>query len=186
MALQGLQSEEEILPRLQAAKAEGYREAESRSMAQVRAALENIEKVVDEISKFRRELFKECDRDVFELVGVIAKKVVLKELSLNPDLLKDIVQKSLSLLEKEKQVVLQLNPQDLEFFKKAKPDFLETYKGIEELGFEVDSRIPSGGLIAKSKKIELDINAASMVDHILSQVKNVRSEISASNNEGDV
>jgi flagellar assembly protein FliH len=91
MALQGLQSEEEILPRLQAAKAEGYREAESRSMAQVRAALENIEKVVDEISKFRRELFKECDRDVFELVGVIAKKVVLKELSLNPDLLKDIV-----------------------------------------------------------------------------------------------
>ena len=123
IGLAGTLTEEETNERLAAAKLEGFREAEAKLAGPLRTALENLEKVLDEISQFRRELFKESEVDVVELVRSISKRVVMKELAVTPELMKTVVEKALSVLEKQKKVSLQISAADFNFYQKAKPDF---------------------------------------------------------------
>ncbi|MDB5038231.1 MAG: Flagellar assembly protein FliH/Type secretion system HrpE [Bacteriovoracaceae bacterium] len=185
IGLEGALSEDEIKTGLAGARAEGAREAETRLMAPLRAALENIEKILDEISQFRRELFKESEEDILELVRTVSKRVIAKEVSLNPDLMKDVVGKALTHLEKQKRISIHANPSDFEFYHKAKEDFLNKFKGIEELEIGVDPDVPKGSVNIRSKTVELDLRLDAMVDHLLTQVAAAKTEIGKTNDEGD-
>jgi len=139
-------------------KREGYVEAEKKLGAPLRGSLENVEKILDEISHFRRELFKEAEGEVLELIKAVGKKVFAKEISFDPNALKGIVEKALEILEKQKKIVLQINPSDYQFFVRAKADFLEKFKGIEELELLYDSQVQPGTVVLKSKTVQLDVN----------------------------
>ncbi len=184
--IEGAQSEEEVAAQMATAKAQGYREAEQRLVQPLRAGLENVERILDELSKFRRELFKDAEADVLSMVQTIAQRVVMKELELKPELMKGVVEKAISHLEKQRHLVLRINPADFETYQRAKPDFLEKFKGLEDLGVEVDAQIPRGSVILKSKVIELDVNLASMVDHLMTQIKASKIDVSKTNDEGDL
>lgn len=186
MNIEGSLSEEEIETRLAAARAEGYREAEQRLGQPLRQSLENVERILDELSRFRRELFKESENDVLDLVTHLAKKVVLKELSLSPEIMKSIVEKALGHLEKQKRLSLQVNSVDFDFYQRAKPDFLSKLKGLSELSIEVDSQIEPGSAVVKSQSLEIDLSLDAMVDQIMSQIQAARVEVSKTNDEEDL
>jgi flagellar biosynthesis/type III secretory pathway protein FliH len=185
MAMEGSLTEEELAQRLAQAKAEGYREAEARMITPVNAALENIERVLDELSHFRRELFKESEEDIIELIRGISKRICLKESSVTPDLMKDIVAKAISILERQKKVSLQINSADFEFYTRAKPDFIQRFKGLEELDITVSPDVPQGSVGVRSKTLELDVRLEAMVDHLLEQVRSAKVEVNQVNDEGD-
>lgn len=185
IATQGSLTEEEIQQRMAQAKAEGAREAEVRMIQPLQAALENVERILDELSQFRRELFKESEADILELIRSISKKVCLKETSLTPDLMKEIVAKAISLLERQKKVSLQIHPGDFEFYTRAKPDFVQRFKGLEELDITVNPDVEQGTVSVRSKTLELDVRFDAMVDHLLQQVQNARVEVNQVNDEKD-
>lgn len=186
MVTEGFISEEELSDKLAEAQRNGARDAERRLMGQLNSALQNLETILDELSHFRRDLFKESQADVLDLISAVSKKIIAKELSLNSDLLKSIVEKALLILEKEKRVNLVLSPLDLDIFERAKPGLLEKYKGLEDLGIQVDSRLPAGRVLAKTQRMEVDISPEAMTDQLLSQIKKSTEPVTSTNNPEDV
>jgi flagellar biosynthesis/type III secretory pathway protein FliH len=182
---EGTLSQEEMDHHLAQARAAGQQEAEARIIAPLNAALQNIEHVLDELSQFRRELFKESEADILELVQAIAKRVCMKELSIAPEMMKEIVAKAISLLERQKKVSLQINSADFEFYSRAKPDFIQRFKGLEELDITVSPDVAPGTVSVRSKSLELDVRLEAMVDHMLSQIKSSKTEVNQANNDGD-
>ena len=164
---------------------EGMKEAEKRLTAPIRAALENLESILDEFSVFRRDLFKESSEEIVELVRKLSKRVVHKKLSLNEEILKELVNKGLEYLERQKKVTVRLNTANHQMFVKAKPDFLEKFKNIEELDLLVSSEVPQGSAILETKTCELDIKLEDMVDHVLAQAVKGQSKPDQVNSEED-
>ncbi len=185
LVAEGSISEEELEQQKILARREGAKEAEIKLLASVQGVVQHLERIVDELSQFRRDLFKEAESEIMQLIYVICRKVVGKELSLKPELLQEIVGKALMSLEREKKVILQFNPQDLEWIRKARPDFLEKVKGLEEISFDIDSSLEPGHILAKTKRVELDLSSEAIVDHIVQQMQLAREEIKQTNDEGD-
>jgi len=169
----------------QEGRQQGVAEAEKRLTQPLQTALQNLEGVLDEVSRFRRELFKEAEVEVIELVRYISKKVLGKELSLNADLLKDLVEKGLEIVEREKQLSIQFNPADLKTFQKAKQDFLQKFSTASEMRFMADSNIPAGTAMIRTENIQVDVDVQKMVDHLLEQVQQSKMSDREANDEGD-
>lgn len=188
-SVDGTFTQSEVDQMLMAAKQEGRRdgikETEAKMAAPLRMALENVESVLDELSRFRRDLFKESEVEIIELIRSLTKKIVAKELAIDPTLIKGVVEKGLEVLEKQKHLYLQFSAKDFEIFSRAKEDFMSRFKGLTDLELSVDPSLEAGSAIVKSKTSEVDVNLEHMVDHLLNQITKAKESATEVNDEGD-
>jgi len=167
------------------AKAEALQEAEKKLKSPLQNALGKLEGILDEISQFRRELFKESESDIIELVRRISKRILLQELRTQPEILTQIVQTALEHLGKEDLIVMVFNPQDKSLFDSAKDGFLKDLKNKSEIEFQTDAQIPSGSALLKTETKEVDVRLEEMVDQILGYIDESRSDPQEPGDEGD-
>lgn len=187
--LQGALDESEVSALVeqakQAGRAEGQRDAERKMLASVNQGLQSVEGVLDELSKFRRELFKEAEEEVLEFVRLMAKKVISKELSLAPEMLKTMVAQAIDLVEREKRISISFNPSDLNIFATAKEDFLKQLPQGTELRVIPDPKIRIATAFIKTETLQVDVSVESMIDQMMSQVQQAKSVGEDVNKEGD-
>ena len=187
--VEGTYTQKELEEYIEKARQEGRRqgaqETESRMTQPLRAALENVETLMDELSRFRRELFKEAEVEVLELIRAVCKRILNRELQIQPEQLKEIVAKAVELIERQRKVFIRISPLDLQIFSEAKKDFLERFKGLEEVEVHADSSLSKGQAFVKSKTVEVDVNIENMVDHLLQKLTSVQTAANEVNEEKD-
>lgn len=160
-------------------------EVEARLKEPLKKGLENLESILDEISAFRRELFREAEEEVVTLIQKLAKKILGAELKSDTAHLLEIVQKGLMVTEKEKFIQLYIHPQDAEFFRSAKPDFIQKFHNISEIEIIEDANVDSGGVVLKTQTRQLDMTLDQMVDHLINRVQDAVRETKETGDEGD-
>lgn len=118
--------------------------------------IQRLEKALADLANLRQKELKELEQQVIELSFTIAKKVVMKELSINPDIVTDIVREALTRLQKTGQVIIKIHPSLNEIFQKNKPQLLNTYPDIV---FELDSKLSLYGtqVIGPEESVIIDI-----------------------------
>lgn len=166
-------------------RVKALQEAEGKLKQPLRQGLENIEGVLDDLSQFRRELFKEVEVEVVELVRKIAKRVLLRELNTDPAVLTEIVKKSLEEVEKAKEILIVFSPEDEKVFQSAKPDFAEKLRGREDIQLLSDAQVPGGRALVKTQSKEIMISVEDMVDEILNRIREVNQNPKEPGDEGD-
>ena len=189
MRVEGTYTHQEVEMAKQTAHQEGIQvgmqQAEAQLVAPLRTAVENMENVLDELSRFRRELFHESEQEILDFIRLVSKRVLGRELKLDPEALKAVVTQALSLLEKQKRISIEFHPDDASMFQHAKPDFLERFKGIEDLEVHQDAQVPAGSAILKTRNVEMEVNFSSMVDHLLEQIQIAKIAAKEVNDEED-
>jgi len=166
-------------------KREGFEEARTQLNGPLRDGLQTVETILDEASKFRRELFKESEEEILDLIRAICKKVLGREVSIDPNTLKDIVVQALKHLEHQKKVQVRLNRDDLERFQSVKEDFLKELRGLEELEFIADEAQAAGTASLKTATTTVDVRLDETVDQLLNSIRQEAKGSSQVNDEGD-
>jgi len=149
------QKVEEALAR---GKAMGAAEAEQKLRVPLDQALQNLEGVLDDLGSFRRELFKEVENEVLELLRIIAKRVLSAELSLKPELLSEIIAKAMHAFEEASLIKLDLNPQDQASL---------SVKPSEKVKISAQTDIPRGRAFIATDRKGLEVSIDQMVDQLL-------------------
>ena len=116
---------------------------------------------------------------------LLAKKVFAKEVSLAPELLKTMVERSLDLIEKEKRINIAFNPSDFSIFQSAKDDFLKQLPNATEMRILQDPKIPAGSAYIKTETLQIEVSVESMVDELLNQIQQAKITGQDVNKEGD-
>jgi flagellar assembly protein FliH len=102
----------------QAAYEEGFRQGQKDGQEVGRRGLEEIiqrvENLLSDLIKEKEALYHQRERDLVELVRLIGRKVVGRELALHPDAIRDLVASGFENLSQAEQVKLWVNPQDYE------------------------------------------------------------------------
>jgi len=160
-------------------------EVEQRMRAPVQQSLTNLEGVLDEVSKFRRELFKESEAEIIDLVQRICRKVLGQEMKTSPEMLTQIVSQGIEIIEKEKFVTVMVNPQDLQMFLKAKPDLTAKFKDRSEIEIRPDNLVAAGTAQLQTETRQIDVNVEAMVDEVMGAIQQQVQEIKETGDEGD-
>lgn len=120
--------------------------------------LSRIERMVREIEEYRIRIIEEIEPQLLGLSSEIAKKVILEELSMKPEVIVGIVKEAMRKLERTGPVTIKMHPGVHELFKRLKPQLLEIHP---EIIFDLDPSFAANGqvVIGASEEIVTDIDS---------------------------
>ncbi len=130
-------------------EAQAYKEEEGR-----RGYQEGFEKgkaeVTELLLKARQEyanLIQSAETDIVKLALRIAKKIIGREIKINPKTILDIVSQALTTVRQQKEIIIKVNPEDLEYLIKNKDRLLGLLGKAKDIDIRGDHSIKRGGCI---------------------------------------
>lgn len=106
--------------------------------------LQRLEKFIADLAEFHSKELKKVEKQVLELSVAIARRIVLKELSLNPDIIVNIIREALMRLQRTGQIRIRIHPSLQEVLSKNNANLTDI---APDLIFELDNQLPLYGAI---------------------------------------
>lgn len=132
--------------RYQEEKERGYQEG----LAQAKA--EYLEKLMT-LKREREEMFKNAEGDMIQLVSEVIEKVLGE--AIEKGSIVAVVKHALSQLQ-GRQVIVRVNPTDIQHLKVNQPQFVELVGQSRSLSFQEDETVEAGGCIVETEVGTLD------------------------------
>lgn len=176
------EAEDKIEQEKEAAKKEGfekgYQEGQTagekeayQAKSEEIAAL--INQLAQKVSNFNSKLearIPKLEEEVLLLVRKISEKVITKELSLNQEVIKDIIQQAMNSVNQGEKIKVKINPDYIENFNECRKELLENNDLAQEIKIISDSSIDSAGCIIETDFGGIDATVASQIDEIEAKV----------------
>lgn len=108
---------------------------------------EHVVKLEKEIENVHKEL-----QDLIIPVALkAAKKIVGREIELNPEAIVDIVSSNLKAVSQHKKITIYVNKKDLDIIEKNRPRIKEVFESLESLSIRERNDIEPGGCIIETE-----------------------------------
>jgi len=130
--------------------------------------LDALESLIREMKTIKEQTIKKLEPQVLELAIAIAKRIVIDELTIQPDIIVKIVKESLKKLEKTGKITIKINDFYYDLFIKKKPELVEIYSNIV---FEVEPSFPLTRVLVTGALEEIVVDIEEMVKNIAEQIK---------------
>lgn len=140
----------------QEGRARGQEEASREMEGRLGAAIEAFRKAGDEVLHLRRQLVERQEKEMVELALAIARKVIHREITQDPETTQSIVKAILQETVDREEILVRLNPEDHEAALKCRAELMASADGIRKLSIERDPNVPRGGVLVESRSGEMD------------------------------
>ena len=108
---------------------------------------ERLENIVKELVRLRKETIQEIEPQCVELAVSIARKIILRELAMDPDGIVEITKEALMRIERTGQIVIKINSSLYDLFMKHNPEILNIHPDVV---FDIDPSAPLHGSVVMS------------------------------------
>ena len=132
--------------------------------------LDGIESLIKEMKVIKKETIKKLESQVLDLAITIAKKIVIDELTIQPDVIVRIVKESLKKLEKTGTIKIKINASYYDLFIKKKPELLEMHSDVV---FEVEPSFSLTRILVTGPLEEIVVDIEEMVKDIIEEIKGI-------------
>lgn len=106
--------------------------------------LDKVEGLIRELTTLKSAIIKEVEPQCVELALSLARKILVRELAVNPDELVKMAKEGLLRLERTGQITIKVNPALYDFFTKHKPELVRIHPDIV---FDADPSVSKFGTI---------------------------------------
>lgn len=129
--------------------------------------MDKLEAVLGELTYIKDNMVKEMAPQVLKLAIELARRIILEEISLNPELVVGMVKEAMRKLERTGPITIKINPTLHDLFRKHKPELMEVHP---EVVFDVDPSVSKTGAVVIGSVDEV-------VTDIDEQLKNLAEDI---------
>ena len=150
----------EVEQQFQAAQQSGYQEGLQTGQD---AAIQNtdqlsytLQQITESLESFKTQLVTQYEAEILEFVMVISTKIVGFELTINPNVIVEVVKEGLTHLKDKTEIFIHLNPDDLGLMKQYRPQLLEQIEGVGKLHFVADENLILGECRIENKSNLID------------------------------
>lgn len=144
------------------ARAEGRKEGEAAGQAAWKAAIDNAARSVSQMTALRGRLRKEAERDVVQLSLAIARRVLRRELSVDPEALQGLVRTAFERVEMREVHRVRVRPADAA----AITEYLARAGGTQKVETAPDPGLEAGAIIVESARGNLDASLDTQLSEI--------------------
>jgi len=152
--------------RVQEARAAGMREGEAagraRATAEFQPALERLARSIEDIANLRARLRKEAEADMVKLSLAIARRVLRRELAVDPEALHGLVLAALEKLQGQEVCRARVHPSHAQ----AVTAFLQKSATASSIEVIADGSRSPGSVIFETARGNLDASVDSQLDEI--------------------
>ena len=115
-----------------------------------------LQKIAESLEDFKTQLVTQYEAEILEFVMVISTKIVGFELTINPNVIVEVVKEGLTHLKDKTEIFIHLNPDDLVLMKQYRPQLLEQIEGVGQLHLVADENLILGECRIENKSNLID------------------------------
>lgn len=160
------QMQRETEQRLRDVRAQGYREGEAagrgQASAELRPVIERLSRSIDEIAGFRARLRREAEADTIQLALAIARRVLRRQLAIDPEALHGLVLGALEKLEGQEVSRVRVHPAHAAMVKAC----LEQFSAGARVEILPDASRELGTVVFETQRGNLDASVDSQLQEI--------------------
>jgi flagellar assembly protein FliH len=140
----------------QAARQEGYAAGRADAIASLEPALAALTQAIGDVRAAQAEQALELERRAVELGLGLARKVVAGALSVQPELVVEVVTGVLRGIVDRERVTVLVNPADLDIVREAMDGLRDSLGGMDHCVVEAERRVGRGGCLVHTSVGEID------------------------------
>lgn len=130
--------------------------------------LNTFTKLVEELSKLKKEILEGSEEEVLNLTISVAEKVIHQEVSTERGVILSVLKESIKNILDREEMKIRLNPKDYSYLVEVDPWIFRNFDDIKNVAFEEDEGIKQGSAIIETLFGEVDAR----LDQQLSEIKN--------------
>lgn len=152
---------------------QGLEEAHAKVEQQWEQNLSEASSILKEAYRTREQIIQEAEPFIVELSCSIAEKVIDKQLSLEPDMVLDIITRTLSRRREQGEIILCVAPSSLSFVQAAREELNATIDSQAELVIIPDATVKDHGCVIRSKFGSIDARIDTQLSEIKRELLNI-------------
>ena len=160
------QLERETPVREQQAYAHGYHQGEAAGLEQARARLdpvaEQLARTTADLAQTRRQIRRDAEDDVVKLALAIARRILHREFSVDPEAILGVVKAALEKLEGREIDRLRVNPEDAAILRQH----LERCGAPQRVEIAPDPRLGRGSAVFETARGDMDASIDTQLEEI--------------------
>lgn len=129
--------------------------------------LKKLEDILRELSFIKEKILKDLEPQIFDFAVSLAKRIIIEEVSLRPDIIVSIIKEALKKIEKTGTIKIRVSPSIHSIILKVKPELLSIHPDII---FDVDHSITAPIITGPEQEIITDIDE--QIKNILEDIRN--------------
>jgi len=153
----------EMLQREQEARASGRNEGERAAAAQWGPAIERLTRTTAEIASLRGRLRREAEQDVVRLSIALAKRILRRELTIDPEALLGLVKVALERVDLRETHRIRVRAEDVALVK----GYLERIGSPQRVEVLADNTLERGGAVFETERGNLDASVETQLEEIV-------------------
>jgi flagellar assembly protein FliH len=142
--------------------AEGFARARAEAEASQRAILEKMAQTVATLSRIKGNLRQQAESDLLKLSIAIARKVLYREISVDPEALQGLIKVSLEKLQAKEKCRVRIHPSHAA----AMQSCLSLYPTGQPVEVTADPALQPGDLVFETPQGDLDVSIESQLAEI--------------------
>jgi flagellar assembly protein FliH len=138
----------------------GFRQGEKAGMAiaekKIEASLRRYAEAVLEIGKLKKQLYHQVEREVVKLAVEVAKKIVHREIQVDPEIIQTLVKVALGHVAEKSAVTVHLHPVDYNYILEHRSELSSGPDEGREVVLLADKSIERGGCLIQTECGDID------------------------------
>lgn len=148
----------------------GIQAGEAQFQEQVGESAQVLQEAAAAMRAAYEEFLNALEPEVFELVTLIAERVVGREVRTDRELIHDTVRRAIAVVADRGTLTVRLNPEDAQALREQKVTLLEEFEGIEHLRIEPEPEISPGGCRVDSGRMHVDARIETLLENVLNEL----------------
>ena len=145
---------------------QGQAQGQMIAVKKIEPLIDTMAKGIEELKKIRQLIIEKHQDQLFEILFLIAEKVIHREIQISPDIILDTVKSACTHLMGTDEIRLRLHPSDFEYIRDIERILSQNLTGKRLIHFIEDTSLDRGGIIIDTEFGEIDASIRSQIDHM--------------------
>ena len=128
--------------------------------------IENIESILNELSRLKKEIPKQYEKEILDLAFAISKKIIHREIATDESAIKDTILNALSFAVEKSKVILRVNSEDFDYVEKLRTQFFAEVKDLKSISITSDPSITRGGCFLETPYGDIDASVETQLEEV--------------------
>lgn len=153
--------------------AQGQAEGEAASRQEYEQLLQQAADLLREAHDIRRKIIAEAEPFLIDLATAVAKKIVVADLSMEPQKIIEMVREALTRVRSIGEIIISVDPQYLSYLSNHRQRLVEMIDGQSELVIVPDHQLSDGSCVIQTSMGSIDVKIDTQLQEIKSALLQV-------------